>query len=90
MRFQVLDDAPGRTTTLLDTLRQIRQAETDLLDVFGYRGSAQHRRAHSGSGAGYGWLEDLNDAAQNAPLSDAEARGCWPHARTHPVEEQVK
>ena len=88
--FSTLERARQDEHRLLDTLRQIRQAETDLLDVFGYRGSAQHIGGQlRDQEPGYGWLEDLNDAAQNAPLSDAEVSRLLTLCRTLSAE-QVK
>ena len=77
-RCSAHSNAPGRTKTGCWTpCAQIRQAETDLLDS-----SATWVRPSTSAGAAgsrkpsYGWLEDLNDAAQDAPLSDARPCGC--------------
>ncbi|MDV6373394.1 AAA domain-containing protein [Deinococcus arenicola] len=88
--FSMLERARQDENRLLDTLRQIRQAETDLLDIFSYRGSAQHIGGQlRDQEPGYGWLDDLNDAAQNVPLSDAEALRLLTLSRTL-SEDQVR
>ncbi|QFP77455.1 AAA domain-containing protein [Deinococcus sp. AJ005] len=88
--FSLLERTRQDETRLLDTLRQIRQAETDSLDVFGYRGSAQHIGGQlRDQEPGYGWLDDLSDPAQDAPLSDAGVLRLLALGRTL-SEEQVQ
>lgn len=59
---------------LLDTLRDIRCSETDLLEFFGYRGTAQYiaglLRLQE---AEYVWMEGLGQSERDVPLSNAEA-----------------
>ncbi|GGR75236.1 very short patch repair endonuclease [Deinococcus seoulensis] len=71
--FSRLEQARQQEDRLLDCLREIREAETGQLELFGYRGPAQligaQLRAQEPQ---FEWLADFADPARPAPLSNAE------------------
>ncbi|MDR6219844.1 AAA domain-containing protein [Deinococcus soli (ex Cha et al. 2016)] len=71
--FSLLTQARQQEDCLLDSLREIREAETGQLDLFGYRGPAQlvgaQLRAQEPQ---FEWLADLADPTRTAPLTTAE------------------
>ena len=69
-----LEQARQKEDALLDTLREIRRAETDDLALFGYSGKAQQIAAQlQAQEDQHTWLEDLGDADRDVPLENAEA-----------------
>ncbi|EYB67853.1 hypothetical protein DEIPH_ctg032orf0104 [Deinococcus phoenicis] len=59
---------------LLDTLRDIRERETNTLDLFGYQGTAQRIGEQlRQQEAAFSWIADLVSPDRPAPLTDAEA-----------------
>ena len=69
-----LEQARREEKKVLDTLQQIREAETGKLELFGYQGSAQQignlLRRQEGE---FEWLSDLAIPEQDAPVDDTEA-----------------
>ena len=69
-----LEQARQKEDALLDTLREIRRAETDDLMLFGYSGKAQQIAAQlQAQEDQHTWLEDLGDADRDVPLENSEA-----------------
>lgn len=71
--FSRLEQAQQQEDRLLDSLREIREAETGQLDLFGYRGPAQQVGAQlRAQEPQFEWLADLADPTRPAPLTNAE------------------
>ena len=69
-----LEQARQQEDSLLDKLREIRLAETEDLNLFGYAGKAQTIAEKLQSQEdGFTWLEDLGAPERDVPLSDEEA-----------------
>ncbi|SMB94167.1 AAA domain-containing protein [Deinococcus hopiensis] len=72
--FSRLERARQQEDQLLNTLQQIREAETGHLTLFGYQGTAQQIGARLRAEEGeFEWLNDLTDAQRDVPLTNAEA-----------------
>ncbi|WP_185974724.1 AAA domain-containing protein [Deinococcus detaillensis] len=69
-----LEQARQKEDALLGKLREIRLAETEDLNLFGYTGKAQRIAEQLQSEEdSYSWLEDLGNPGRDAPLSGEEA-----------------
>ncbi|PYE51991.1 AAA domain-containing protein [Deinococcus yavapaiensis] len=70
-----LETLRQREDRSLDTLHDIRRAETDDLDLFGYRGSAQSiGQALRAEEDAFSWIADLGAPKVDAPLSTSDAQ----------------
>ncbi|GGK85698.1 DEAD/DEAH box helicase [Deinococcus radiotolerans] len=86
-----LEKARKEEDTLLDDLRRIRQGEVGDLNLEGYLGSAQETGARlRAQEAQFGWLTELGNPVQSAPLTDAQALRLLALLREFTAEEETE